>query len=347
MQSIRERYEEYRNEIERQVLDGTIERDLAPDHATAWWDEARRLHADGGIEPIVFPYELLWSYWHEQGMLVQAMEAVLLRFQNRARGPYAALARFDISPLRPISHLLWGYIDDQHRRLTVKRRAYEYIHQYGLDLVGRAVGALQPADSRSRFLETFHALLHSCVEFYRQEDDRTVDADARPVLNAANALNFLLSYGQHNQFASLTLQARVEMTIVQRLFEFDEFRQFLGGPVMVNYPRRWMDRVDTLRHAMGWGDASIIEFWHLAVSGENLLLSIRFGPFGPAVTNTGVASGWATSFRDNVMQYIHSYRAVSGVDLSADPAKGQVVDATQPSVYLSAREQQHRAQLAM
>ena len=32
--------------------------------------------------------ELIWSYWHEEGMLVQTLNAILARFQNRriARG---------------------------------------------------------------------------------------------------------------------------------------------------------------------------------------------------------------------------------------------------------------------
>jgi hypothetical protein len=27
--------------------------------------------------------ELIWSYWHEEGMLVQTMNAISLRFQNK------------------------------------------------------------------------------------------------------------------------------------------------------------------------------------------------------------------------------------------------------------------------
>ena len=46
--------------------------------------------------------ELIWSYWHEEGMLVQTMNAICMRFQNR-RGPSERdpLANLEIDPLRP------------------------------------------------------------------------------------------------------------------------------------------------------------------------------------------------------------------------------------------------------
>ena len=119
--------------------------------------------------------ELIWSYWHEEGMLVQTLNAISLRFQNKAsavagRDP---LAHMEIDPLRPLNNLLWGYIQDEQNRLTVARRAYEYDHHYGLALYGKAVPRLQAADSRSKFLEAFHNLLHLCTNFFQQDDDTT------------------------------------------------------------------------------------------------------------------------------------------------------------------------------
>ena len=58
------------------------------------------------------------------------------------------------------------------------RRAYEYDHQYGLTLLGKAVPRVRAADSRSQFLEAFHNLLHLCAIFYKEDDDTTVIADA-------------------------------------------------------------------------------------------------------------------------------------------------------------------------
>jgi hypothetical protein len=73
--------------------------------------------------------ELIWSYWHEQGMLVQTIYAIALRFQNRRSSARDPLAHLEIDPLRPLNHLLWGFIQDEYGRLSVQRRAYEYDHQ--------------------------------------------------------------------------------------------------------------------------------------------------------------------------------------------------------------------------
>ena len=52
--------------------------------------------------------ELIWSYWHEQGMLIQTMAAVSPRFQNRRVGNRDPLASLNIDPLRGANNLLWG-----------------------------------------------------------------------------------------------------------------------------------------------------------------------------------------------------------------------------------------------
>ena len=82
--------------------------------------------------------ELIWSYWHEEGMLVQTMNAIAWRFQNQRSGPADPLADLEMDPLRPLNNLIWGYVQDEQNRLTVRRRAYEYDHQYGLQLLGKA-----------------------------------------------------------------------------------------------------------------------------------------------------------------------------------------------------------------
>src|SRR5262249_13761932 len=56
--------------------------------------------------------ELMWSYWHEEGMLVQSLNAISQRFQN-VRGTSSALNQIETSPLRPLANLLWGYIQDE------------------------------------------------------------------------------------------------------------------------------------------------------------------------------------------------------------------------------------------
>jgi hypothetical protein len=314
---------------------------------TDWIDKARnevkRSFPDRLEDRELVPMELLWSYWLEEAGLVQAMHAISLRFQNKAVGPYHALARFDLTPLRGISELIWGYIQDEVFRLSLRRRAYEYLHQYGLRMIGKAVGNLSPADERSRFLQAFHELLAVCVRYYAQLDNLTIQQDARPVLSKLKELQFVLSEGAHNQFGDLPFQARLEMRIIQFILERPEIREFLGGRIMVAYPAPWMDRLDTLRRVMRWGDTSVTEFNNLAECGERVLLRVRYGAFHAAQTSAIVADNFAIDNRDDIVQYINSYQAVTGVDLGAETGLG--VDATQPSVYLNAREARLRRAL--
>lgn len=280
--------------------------------------------------------ELIWSYWHEEAMLVQTMNVITRRFQNVGSGTRPdPLANLEIDPLRPLNNLLWGYVQDEQHRLTVVRRSYEYDHQYGLRLDGRAVQNFRPADSRSRFLEAFHQLLRRVNSFYRQDDDTNVKADAFPVLNAIKEVHMILSQGAHNQFGDLPSTARVEMLMQQWLLARSEFREFLPTRIMVAYPEPWMDRVDAMKKLQGWTDISVMHFNALATFGEQLLLSIRYGAWS-TMFDAVQAFNWARLWRPQVQGYIHSYRAVTGVDLSTeqpDPA----ADGTLPSVLLLRR----------
>ena len=281
--------------------------------------------------------ELIWSYWHEEGMLVQTMNAISMRFQNR-RGPdkYDPLANTEIDPLRPLNNLLWGYIQDEQHRLTVVRRAYEYDHHYGLRLQGRAIPELRTADSRSQFLQAFHHLLHRCALFYQQDDDTTVISDGFPVLNALKEVHLILSQGAHNQFGDLPFTARVEMLIQEWLLARPEFREFLPTRLMVAYPEPWMDRVDAMKKLQNWSDVNILHFRDLGMFGERLLLSIRFGDWVD-VNEPDQAKNWARFWRAEIQGYIHGYRAVTGVDISVEP-----VNSTLPSVLLRERVSQQR-----
>lgn len=280
--------------------------------------------------------ELIWSYWHEEAMLVQTINAVSLRLQNRRNpGRAEALSRFDLNPLRPLTNLLWGYIQDEQHRLSIPRRAYEYDHQYGLNLFGKAVPQLQSADSRSRFLEAFHNLLHVCSVFYKQADNTFVVADGFPVLNALKEVHLLLAEGMHNQYGDLPWTARVEMLLQMWLLARPEMQEFLGGRVMVPYRENWMSRVDTMRGILGWGETSVTHFNDLARFGEQLLLSIRFGAWSTHF-GRGPAAAWALAWRDAIQGYLHAYRSVTGVDLSA-AVQAQRVDATLPSIHLRNR----------
>ena len=291
--------------------------------------------------------ELIWSYWHEEGMLVQTINAISRRFQNRrtAEPGQDPLFRLEIDPLRTVNNLVWGYVQDELNLLTVQRRAYEYQHEYGISLLGKAIPGFDPADARPRFLTAFHDLLLTCSTFYDADDDTTVIADAFPVLNALKDVHPILAEGAHNQFGDMPWTARAEMLVQQWILSRPEFREFLGGRVMVPYREPWMDRVDTMKQLMGWGDASVTHFRDLAVFGERLLLSIRYGNWS-VINDSRAAENWARYWRTEVKSYMHSYRAVTGVDLSGqaheriDVARdGRYV---QPAVHLRKRLEERR-----
>lgn len=281
--------------------------------------------------------ELIWSYWHEEGMLVQGLNAISLRFQNRALRTPDPLFNLDLDPLRPLNHILWGYIQDEWRTLSLKRRSYEYDHHYGLRMFGKAAPRVQPSDSRSKFIEAYHNLLHLCTVFYKELDDTTVIPDAFVILNALKEVHLLLAEGAHNQYGDLPWNARMEMLIQQWILARPEIREFLRGRIMVPYREPWMGPLDTLKRLQGWTDITSEHFRNLGVFGEEILLTIRFGDWN-GIDDPIEARQWAEFWRTEIQGYIHAYRVVTGVDLSAKP------DPTLPGLYLQRRlRQQARA----
>ena len=176
---------------------------------------------------------------------------------------------------------------------------------------------MRSADPRSRFLEAFHTLLHRASIFYKEDDDTTMIADPFPILNALRDVHLLLAEGAHNQYGDLPWTARQEMLLEQWLLARPELREFLPTRVMVAYPEPWMDRVDAMKRVQGWSETSVRYFHDLAVFGEQLLLSIRFGDWSN-VFDRNQAGNWARYWRQEAQWYIHAYQAVTGVDLSAD-----------------------------
>lgn len=286
--------------------------------------------------------ELIWSYWHEEGMLVQAINTISLRFQNKRPSDRNPLTQLELNPLRPLSNLLWGYIQDEPFRLTVARRAYEYSHHYGLSLVGKAVPAMRPADNRSKFLEAFHSLLRQAALFYQADSDTTVIADGFPLLNSLKEVHMILAEGAHNQFGDLPWTARAEMLMQEWLLSRQEMKDFLRGRAMVPYRETWMGQADTLRRLLGWGDTPVTHFRDLGVYGEQILLSVRYGDWID-VDDQDFAKNWVRYWKPEIQGYVHAYRAVTGVDLSADEPSRQQVDTTLPSVHLQRRLAQQGA----
>ena len=200
------------------------------------------------------------------------------------------LTNLEVDPLRPLNHLLWGLIQDAQNRLTVRRRAHEYEHQYGVNLDGKAIRNVGPADVRSKFIEAFHNLLYVCTVFYEEDDDTTVVADGLPVLNAIKQAHLSLTEGSPNQPGDL--------------------------------PDFWLDRVDAIEKVQGWTESSVSRFRDLGFFGEQLLLSFRFSAWSQGLA-ADQGGNWARFWRTQVQGYIDGYRAVTGADLTAAPTSSE------------------------
>jgi hypothetical protein len=277
--------------------------------------------------------ELIWSYWMEEGMLVQTMNAITQRFQNvRSGAERDPLMNLEIDPLRPLNNLLWGFIQDELHRLSVRRRAYEYANHYGLTLYGKAASGMRIAESRSKFLEAFHNLLYQTSVFFKEDFQTTVIADGFPLLNSLREVHLILAQGAQNQFGDLPWTARVEMMLMQFLLSRREIHDFLQARIMVPYREAWEAQVDAMKTLQGWTDVTVSHFRDLAVYGEQLLLSIRYGDW-IADNDEYSAINWARYFRPEIQGYLHAYRAVTGIDLT----NADTVDATIPGILLRKR----------
>ncbi len=266
--------------------------------------------------------ELIWNYWHEEGMLSHTINAIANRFQNkRTTSDRNPLTNLVLDPLRPLNNLIWGYIQDKVHRLTPKRREFEYDHQYGLTLFVGTGARINTVESNSAFIQAYHNLLYKCSLFYKEADNLFRVPDAFPILNALRELHLLIAEAAGNQAGELTMTARAEMMIEQYILSRGEIREFLGGRIMVPYDESWMDKVDTMKSIMGWPGASISYYHDLAEHGEKIILSIRWISW-TQIDTRDLAKDWALLFRDSVQRYIHCYQAVTGVDLSAQEIAG-------------------------
>lgn len=294
--------------------------------------------------------ELIWSYWHEQGMLAQTMFALRDRFQNRRTRPGVdPLAGAEIAYVGRLPGLLFDHFRNEQHRLSVEQRAYEYDHHYGLGLQGAAVPVIQSADSRARFLEAFHNLLGLSVVFFREDDDTNRKADAFPILNALKEVHFLLSEGAHNQYGDLPTTSRIEMLIEQWLLSRPEMHKVLPSREMIAYPEPWMGPVDAMKTIQGWTNTSVMYFHDLANFGEQILLSIRFNNWS-TITDRAHAANWARVWRSELQGYMHAYRTVTGVDLTTEAKDpGQLAERNlDPSIHLQRRfAEQRQAGLAV
>jgi hypothetical protein len=288
--------------------------------------------------------EYIWTFYHDIGMLEQTLKAISLRFQNKRTSLLKnQLEDLEISCLRPITDLLWGYINDEQHRLSVPRRIVEYDHQYGLAVTGKAAQGVQSIDRRSEFLSAFHTLLLRCHTFYTQTSNLTIRADPFPVQNALRELHKVLFDGAHNQFTRATFSSRAEFLIGQWLLGRPEVRLFLRGREMTPYVEKWMAPVDAMRRLQGWGEDSVATYRDLAVLGERILLSIRYGEWNDDNITEVDVRNWALSYKEDIQLYCHAYRSVTGVDLTIVDKLDTKQDTSQPVALIEARRKTLRA----
>ncbi len=259
--------------------------------------------------------ELYWSYCHERGYLVQAMNAIALRYQNHRRGPNDPLAHLALDPLRGLSNLMWGFVQDRNR-LTVAQRVLGYEYSYGLSLQGRAAAGAQPVERRARFSECFAQLLQCVAEFYAADQVTTVRPDGFKLLQALRELHLELAQSANNHTWELTRAARAEMLLMQYLLARPEMAAFLRGRAMVPHRERWMPQMETMKRLQGWPPVSAEVYRTLADNGEKVLASVRLGDW-VAVDDHQQAMNWARYFKPEIQNYLHAHRALEGRDLTA------------------------------
>jgi hypothetical protein len=148
--------------------------------------------------------------------------------------------------------------------------------------------------------------------------------------------HIILTQGAHNQYGDLPWTARHEMLMTQWILGRPEMREFLPSRTMVVEPESWITRVEAMSKLQGWSDVAVLHFRDLAVFGEQLLLSIRFGNW-TAEDRPDNAANWARYWRSEIQRYTHAYRAVTGVDLI------RRADAAIPSWHLRRRRLAYRS----
>lgn len=256
--------------------------------------------------------ELIWSYWMEKGGLINAMDSIFDAFRNFGGRKSNLNSLIDLSYLRPMSNLIWGFGQYlQANGLTKDRRAFEYDHHYGIGLNEPGFSAGVGADSRSRFIGAFHELLGLCDQFYKEDSNTTIVPDGFPLLNSLREVHLILSEGANNQYGDLPTAARSEMLVMQWMLSRNEIASALRGRSGVPYPEPWMGPMDTINRHLEWTTASIRHYYDLAKFGEQILLSIRFGNWG-AVTDQDQATNWARYWKAEIRSYMHSLNAVAG-----------------------------------
>jgi hypothetical protein len=268
------------------------------------------------LRPQACLLEMIWCYWQEVGMLTATMDKLVERVAAGIVSPIAdAHAAASSSVALQVRGIVSAYLRDANNLLSPTRRAYEYQHQYGLHAQTSVSPARTQDDPRSRFPQAFSRLLATTGKYYWEDYTPTVVADPMLILQSLREVHSLLRESIENQCREIPRIARQEMLLIQWILSQRALCQLLPIHTGISYPEEWMASVDAMKRLQGWTDLSILHFHRLAVAGEQILLSIRFGRWNGNATSTD-AGNWAHYWREEIQGYIEAYRFVTGVDLS-------------------------------
>ena len=145
-----------------------------------------------GLVPFV---ELIFDYWMEEAMLFQSLNHIVARFQNRRLADGRdTLARLSVNPLMPLRSIAVGTRRGRAGAPLGASPSAEYQYEYGLQLIGKAIPPVETlVERRTQFLESFHSLLHATHRYYKERDDKTVEADPFPLLSSLQELHLVLA----------------------------------------------------------------------------------------------------------------------------------------------------------
>jgi hypothetical protein len=171
--------------------------------------------------------------------------------------------------------------------------------------------------------------------------------EALAMIAAARSANVLLmtAYRLHNEPGTVAVLEHIRANAIGRPLLFQSVFSFQttlgnhrlkattwGGPLQ----DIGVYCVNAARHIF---DTTITHFYELAVTGERILLSIRYGDWSDIENIQEQATNWARSCRSEIQRYIYAYQTVTGVDLSSDVVDSR--DATArylpPSMHLQRR----------
>ena len=152
-------------------------------------------------------------------------------------------------------------------------------------------------------------------EFYREDNQTILRADAFPVLFSLQQLHQILAQGAGNVAAQVGFAARVETLMMQLMLAQPELRAFLRVREMVPYAEPWQASVDAMIDLQGWQQPLTSQHGDCAKFGERILLSIRLADW---TAGTEVAAGnWVRRNREAIRRFMYAQSAINGGELVA------------------------------